>query len=116
MGGFIVLYAATMSSALRQYASDTRRAVAAYVAAAESHEQIMLMMINLLMLPCPLRVPLQTAAYKHFADEQIYLKTLYKISTFFWSVDSFVLSFGSWYRGFVTGHHVLGEEYSLFSG
>jgi len=54
MGGFIGRYASTMSSALRQFASDTRRAVAAYVAVAacvavaEFHEQIVLMLINLL--------------------------------------------------------------------
>ena len=57
MGGFPGRYAATMSSALRQFASDTRRAVAAYVAAAEFPEQIMLMLINLPTLTCPLRVP-----------------------------------------------------------
>ena len=71
MGGFIGRYATTTSSALRQFASDTRRAVAAYVAAAEFHEHIMLMLINLLTLPCPLRVMQQTSTYKHFADEYI---------------------------------------------
>jgi len=57
MGGFIGRYAETMSSALRQFASDTIRAAAAYVTAAEFHEQIMLMLLNLLTLSCPLRVP-----------------------------------------------------------
>jgi hypothetical protein len=56
MGGSIGRYAATMSSALRQFASDTRRAVEAYIAAAEFYEQIMLMLVNLLTLLCPLRV------------------------------------------------------------
>jgi len=50
MGKVIGHYAATMSSALQQFASDTERAVAAYFAAAEFHEQIMLMLINLLTL------------------------------------------------------------------
>jgi hypothetical protein len=71
MGGFIGRCAAAMSSALRQFASDTRLAVAAYVAAAEIHEQIVLTPINLLTLPCPLRVLHQTSGYKHFADKHI---------------------------------------------
>ena len=50
MGSVLGHYAATMSSALKQFANDTERAIAAYFAAAEFHEQIMLMLIKLLTL------------------------------------------------------------------